>query len=324
MECSRTHKRVDQCSGLGSDSTEYIPSQQLKEADTEEQMNVLVQRDYNFLIGMNRKLAVMKEDGKARNKKTLQQGSGSIQNRFHVSKPHRVLRRGVKCLILPKGMHRSMSNKSKWDKPLDTFVWSLEWSLFGDNGKVWNHVSHRNKEDAILVDCVGKQVYDKLRETYSINVEEDETKSTKEDRSKQLIEFGLKFFTKWFQPDSDSIMDTKTVIEINPTKCLGEIFKDMTVIEFPTIFIVPDSEVMTKHGYLLHSDIRKAEKTAETDGKEKISEDTSSSSDSEETDRPESSDQSDSSSEPEEESAKVNSDSEDGYSLGVSLDFLTS
>lgn len=364
LACSKKHKETDNCSGI-SNATEYVSSQNLKEADTSEEMNHLVQRDYNFLIGMNRRLAVLKEDGKSKNKRVLQKVPGVTgPSRYNVSKPPRVMRRGVKCLLLPKGMQRSISNKSKWDKPLDTFVWSLEWVLFDQKDEHWSHLSHRNKEESELVHCIGKQVYDKCKEFYR-GAEEEEDKensaTTKEDRSSQMIEFGFRFFTKWFPNNVESIMDTKEVVEIDPKKCVGEIFRDMTVIEFPTIFIVPDMETLTKHGFHLHVEgsidtpvplrrltdpVQQATSTTTTtapipviseshypveysviDPKPQASLDVAKSSDSTSSDSVSDSDadlDSDSdSSAPEEGSAKRHSDSEDDYEVGVSLDFLT-
>ncbi|CDO93198.1 unnamed protein product [Kluyveromyces dobzhanskii CBS 2104] len=354
LACSKKHKETDSCSGIGN-ATEYVSSQSLKEADTVEEMNHLVQRDYNFLIGMNRKLSVLKEDGKSKNKRVLQKAPGAAgMNRYNVSKPPRVLRRGVKCLLLPKGMQRSVANKSKWDKPLDTFVWSIEWLLIDPSDNTWSHLSHRNKEESKLVDCIGKQVYDKCKEFYHRSVKGEDaenTTSSKEDRSNQMIELGFRFYTKWFSNNVESVMDTKEVIEVDPKKCVGEIFKDMTVIEFPTIFIVPDIQKLTAHGFHLHvagSDednvpIRRLQDPVSRDV------DVSATITSNPTEIPEpiayqaqdiesqqpvnasalalaSGSESDSSSEcsaPEECSVKGHSDSEDDYDVGVSLDFLT-
>ena len=370
--CSKKHKEADSCSGISS-VTEYISSESLKGADTEEEMNHLVQRDYNFLIGMNRKLSILKEDGKNKNKRALQKVPAAAAqtqagNTYQVTKPHKVLRRGVKCLLLPKGMQRSLSNKSKWDKPLDTFVWSLEWILVdtrenvGANNISWKHLSHRNKEESKLVECLGKQVYDKCKEFYckETTVTDQEAATTKDDRSNHILNMGLRFFTKWFPNNVESIMDTKEVIEIDPRQCVGEIFKDRTVIEFPTIYIAPNLGSLTKLELNLHvegqekslpvmsrynnstkpaSDNRvpalhsKSESSSESDPSSSSSSSSDSSSSSE-------SDADSDSSTPEENSTAnpagtahdSNSDSdsssekedEDGYEVGVSLDFLAS
>lgn len=344
LACSREHKKLYSCSGVANAATDYVGSKDLKDADTRDEKNHLVQRDYNFLVNMNRQLSLLKEDGKVKSKRvfSVRGNNGnwneSNQNRYNVSKARHVMRRGVKCLLLPKGMQRSVSNKSKWDKPLDTFVWSLEWVLINEQGEPWSHISHRNKEEACVVNCVGKQVYDRCMELYDLKAQEhsldreEDTKTTKEDRSKQILDFGLKFYTKCFPSELDMVMDTKVVTEINPSECVGQVFKDRTVIEFPTVFIVPDFKKLREKGYLLESEHINGEQgnisgttngAVSNESSEQDSssdEETSSSDSSSEYSSESSSDES--SDEPEEESAKQSSTSDD-YNPGVNLDFLT-
>ncbi|CEP63765.1 Bcd1p LALA0_S09e01992g [Lachancea lanzarotensis] len=172
LACVKMHKVQDNCSGTASATASYLAREELKAADTPDGSNLLVQRDYNFLLGMNRQLELMKRDGKQKNKRTLAP-THSYNNQTHNrkqqrsdSQPH-VIRRGVRCALLPKGMQRAVQNKSRWDKNLDLFVWSIEWCILSPEGTIeLYHTSHRNKETDSLAECVGKIVQGKCNELF--------------------------------------------------------------------------------------------------------------------------------------------------------------
>lgn len=276
LECSKRHKAIDSCDGKSYNPTNYVSSGTLKDADDEKhENNYLVQRDYNFLTNIKRQLEIEKLDGKKRNRHTLQNTLNN--NSRHVNagikrarleeECHRVIRRGVNCLLLPRGMQRSTLNKSKWDKKLDLFVWTVEWILcphkVAENGiaelqELSVHTSHRFKETANLIAGMSNAVYEKCCQTYNILKEEDSDSTitrvvvengprNDEERTQRLLKSGLKFYTKQFPYDTTRVQDSKDLVELDPIKkCLGEIFRNRTVIEFPTIYVAQNANDLPK------------------------------------------------------------------------------
>lgn len=248
LKCSKEHKAVDNCDGKSHDPTTYIPKKSIQDADDEKhEANLLVQRDYNFLTNIKRAVELKRRDGLIKNKRTLQDGH---QNNMNNKRPRqveqecpRIIRRGVNCLVLPRGMQRSMTNKSKWDKPLDLFVWSIEWIIFAPKSQPaekFCHVSHRIKETDTLIESMGKVIYDKCCDYYKLHIEEDSSTETKQQRTQILITSGLKFYAKWFPYNTTEILDSKKLVALESAKSIAELFRNRTVIEFPTIFVVKE------------------------------------------------------------------------------------
>ncbi|CDH16279.1 related to Box C/D snoRNA protein 1 [Zygosaccharomyces bailii ISA1307] len=323
LPCSQKHKTQDACSGIAHDPTTYIASEALKEADDEKhESNLLVQRDYQFLNKLKRSLEVDMRDGRLINKKVLQPYGSYAKRQHYDQECQRVIRRGVNCILLPKGMQRSLMNKSKWDKPLDLFVWSIEWVLCPKKKKdktteePFKHVSHRIKETDSLLEGMGKIICEKCYEFYNLAEEGEPLPETKAERTQRLINSGLKFYTKWFPYNVVRIMDSKKLIELDARhKSIAELFKNRTVIEFPTIFVAEYDEELPEAFTVVADDSTHSQRTANSNDSSNESQNNS---------------DSDENSEPIEESSKpltsstaAESDGDsDGYDPGVTLDFL--
>ncbi|SCV03377.1 LAME_0H09934g1_1 [Lachancea meyersii CBS 8951] len=299
VACIKAHKLQDNCTGTADGATSYLPREDLRAADTPDETNVLVHRDYNFLMGMNRQLELLKRDGKAKNKRALAPSQG-YNNPAHQRKRQQyelqsqVIRRGVRCALLPKGMQRAAQNKSKWDKSLDLFVWSIEWCVFSPQGAIEiHHTSHRNKETDSLAECIGKWVEGKCNDIFSVGqteaddannvpgslvqsnsekvevvtgtegsnvqsvgVPDEKTQSEinctvssapqspqnvqaniKQAKLNWISSLNLQFYIKWFPQDSDVFKDPKKLVPLDPTKSIGELFRDKMVVEYPTVYI---------------------------------------------------------------------------------------
>ncbi|SCU88431.1 LAFA_0E12662g1_1 [Lachancea sp. 'fantastica'] len=398
LACVKAHKAQDNCSGTVSSTATYLAREDLKAADTSDGSNLLVQRDYNYLLGMNRQLELLKRDGKQKNKRALAPAH-SYNNQAHhkrqqrsESQPH-VIRRGVCCALLPKGMQRAVQNKSRWDKNLDLFVWSIEWCVLSPQGTIEiHHTSHRNKETDPLAECVGKVVQAKCNELFSSSSEnqnsgqdpnqeqalhqdhpaneetecsampkhQDEEISTglntkdssaepphqeiiKQAKMDWISLLRLQFFIKWYPRDSDIFGDPKKLIPLDPTRSIGELFRDKVVVEYPTIYISQEGCPLG-NGFSLVNQNPSTKALAQSS-----SEDSTASSDS---DSSSSDSSSDSDEEPPEASSRVvpapgtnfaqpptnaaptqshqatsksdnsDDDDEDDYTPGISLDFL--
>lgn len=313
----------------------------MKQADDEEhERNPYVQRDYNYLTQLKRMVNVQKMDARMKNKRVLGPAGHNAnlkRRRYDMggddcdsTECQRIIRRGVNCLMLPKGMQRSLQNRSKWDKTMDLFVWSVEWILCpmqeqGEKREVFKHVSHRIKETDFLVQGMGKNVFQKCCEFYHLagtnSCEEAEDGSeTKEERTQILQKSGLKFYTKSFPYNTTHIMDSKKLVELTiHEKCIGELLKNTTVIEFPTIFIAM-TEADLPEGYeVLHQEPGQVEHT-NTLNKfiDDIREEEDAEEDSQPTEEPVKKEATNASN-----NSDSDSDSDDDYNPGLSMDFLT-
>lgn len=265
LACSKNHKLDDNCTGKSYDPHKYVSNEEIKNADDEKhENNALIQRDFNFLTSLKREVELHKGDAFSKNRKTLQVYHKNSNNSYNNmnnkrqkvdSECQRVIRRGVNCLLLPRGMSRSSSNRSKWDKPLDLFVWSIEWIICPQKSddddistEIFKHISHRVKETDTVTDGMSNIVYEKCCKLYGIETDHTEVKGDdlvdkssdeyREKRAHTLIENKLKFYTKWFAYNTTQPTDSRELIELDGvTKCIGEQLKNRTVIEFPTVFI---------------------------------------------------------------------------------------
>lgn len=319
LDCSKKHKSVDKCDGKNYNPNSYISNETIKSADDENhENNYLVQRDFNFLNNLKRELKIQRDESTLKNKRILQSYT-SIRNNnnknYMVKKPkldsenNIVIRRGVNCLLVPKGMERSISNKSRWDKSLDLFVWTIEWILCSQKADIDNsvntspdtnsiidsnnmkqlskHISHKVKENVPLIEGMSNVVYEKCCSIYNITPTLDSDLNKKEfendmnikdmlrqnkdrtHRANLLLENNLKFYTKWFDPEQVNILkDSKKLIELNPVDfCIGELFRNKTVIEFPTIYICKEPEDLPSQFEIIKETIVEGEKINKTDSK---------------------------------------------------------
>lgn len=316
LACSKKHKADDGCSGMAHDPTVYIGSEALKNEDDEKhEMNVVVQRDYNFLTHMKRTVELHKRDGKLKNKRTLNlQYGGGKRPRYNESPSPRVIRRGVNCLVLPKGMQRSQANKSKWDKALDLFVWSIEWILFPAQdvpSEPFVHVSHRIKESDSIAESMGKIIYDKCCEFYQLGAAE-EGQETKEDRTRKVVSSGLLFYTKWFPYNTTDVVDSKKLVRLDSSgKSIAEQFRNKTVIEFPTIFVArQETDIPNKYTIVDETEPRETSRVTTAVA------DSSSSGDEPPEETPHT--------KPKQPAVEDSESDSDGYDPGVTMDFLVS
>ncbi|KAL3231080.1 Box C/D snoRNA protein 1 [Nakaseomyces bracarensis] len=334
LDCSKRHKVESGCSGQVHDPG-YIPSEVIKGADDEKkESNVLVQRDYNYLVQMRRAVEVKLTDGKRKNGRILREAYDPKRQRLNVAdsadtvpEPTRLIRRGVSCLMLPRGMQRSSQNKSKWDNSLNQFTWTVEWIVCGADNEKFTHLTHRAKENETIVDGLSKAVFNKICEFYGLSSEESAGVEKKEERTEIIKNSELSFYIKWFPRDTMTMCDSKELIKVDAIDTpLGETLKDRTVIEFPTIYISKKEEYLPNGFTVVDEDVKNGKKKAVPDSDSDSDSDSSSES------------ESDSDSEPEEQSSKPaeapikpstasdssDDDDEDGYNPGVSLDFLMS
>ncbi|KAI0461369.1 hypothetical protein LJB42_001037 [Komagataella kurtzmanii] len=205
------------CSGT-IDYTEYISKKELN--------SISVNRDYNFLMKVGRELDIVKDDT---NKKAYNIINGGKRNRpgnqernkrlkendneeeFAMNAAPLVVKRGVNVKMLPRGMFRSNSNKSGFDKKRSCFTWTIEWILLDNEGKTINKAtSFRLAENISLGTLFPLKAFSKNLSTAD----------------------NLKFYIR----DYSTIEESKKLIELDSNQVLGTLLKGKTVIEYPTIY----------------------------------------------------------------------------------------
>lgn len=219
LECIKRHKLQNDCDGK-IDNTKFVPKKELSDS------TLHLNRDYNFLMKLNRDITVNKTDLRANAKNMFKRNNNSY-NRNRNNKrlkvpddprldivqqiypnPQTVIKReNVLVINLPDGMSRSISNKTGYDKKLQNFTWTIQWIFEGQDLKK-DFISYRISENLKLVDA------------FPVNVLNVELK--KED---------LKFYLE------NVITINDKYIQLNGDTSISECLKDTIVLEYPTIHV---------------------------------------------------------------------------------------
>ncbi|RKP32918.1 hypothetical protein METBISCDRAFT_21179 [Metschnikowia bicuspidata] len=238
--CVKRHKLRSECSGL-PDPTEFITNKTLL-ADS-----AIVNRDYNYLLNLERKISLAKEDVKTvgknifkrytntnRNtKKPRLQGPDNeeahdkrlelVERAFPHKAAHSIRRQNTLVVHLPVGMFRATQNKSGYDKKSGSYTWTVGWVAVDRNGtELKEFTSFRLKEGLLLKDSVPMAVLTKMFAPTEI----------------QLHEFSFYLENCLKTPEQ-----AKSMFALNPERTIAGNLKDMVVLEYPRIYIVQGSDV---------------------------------------------------------------------------------
>lgn len=242
LACVTRHKKQTECTGV-VDQTKFIPKNELTEDSG------YINRDYNFLLNFGRNIQLSKTDIKSnaknifkrqynnnynnnnnRNSKRFKANSEQeedqriaiVNNAYSNNPPTSIKRNNTLVIQLPQGMSRSSSNKSGYDKKLQSFTWTVEWVLIDTNGDIKKtFLSYRLKEHLSLKDAVPMNI---LNNTIP---EEEEGNNRIE---KNQLSFYLENVVNFNKPN-------KSIIQISPEDLISVALKDKIVLEFPTIYI---------------------------------------------------------------------------------------
>ena len=235
LQCYNKHKYERDCTGK-VDSNKYLNRSELASDP------VHLNRDYNFLNNVDRKIHVGKEDivKLAKNvfKRTRNQlrASGNKRHKHNdedntdkrimavkkvfLSEPTiSIKRENTLIVLLPIGMSRSNTNKTGFDKKLNSFVWTIEWIVLNDQGEqMTKFISYRLKESLILQDSVPMNIINnKLNEP----VEKSH----------------LKFYLH-------DVIHKNKMIRLNSEEKISDVLKDKIVLEYPTIYVTANDECL--------------------------------------------------------------------------------
>ncbi|KAI5960885.1 BCD1 [Candida theae] len=234
LTCYKTHKDRDSCTGK-VDTTKFIQKSELTDNPTH------LNRDYNYLLNVDRSIHLSKEDikQKARNilKRSKQESrpdrkrfrSNEAENdkrRLRVSQiftqnPTVVVKRDNTMIIqVAPGMQRALSNKTGYDKKSNAFTWTVEWILLDQTGsaEIFKFLSYRLNESLSLNKAVPLNVL----------------------KNHGLTEVdSLTFYLR-------NVTNTppNSVIELDNEQSISSVLKDKIVIEYPTIYVSANKETM--------------------------------------------------------------------------------
>ncbi|EDK44260.1 conserved hypothetical protein [Lodderomyces elongisporus NRRL YB-4239] len=312
--CYKTHQREQSCTGK-VDVTRFVTRDELS------QTPVHLNRDYNYLQNVDRKISLSKEDIKSnarnilkrsrnevmqdRRQKRVKRNDGGVNggiggnvNNFNGSNsgnngknsdngedrrritmlevfpqnPSIVIKRQNTMVVqLPLGMQRAVSNKTGYDKKLNTFVWTVEWILLdNDQGKqLDSYTSFRLKESGVLKEIVpqvllSRNGFDALPFSSCPGSSAD---ADADARSPQLYFFLRNVANK----------PINSLIQLSSNAILSDALKDKIVLEYPTIYIttnvksVQNRIVSEIQGYGLRGDSDQSSSDSDSDTGSEVS-----------------------------------------------------
>lgn len=234
LVCYKTHKERDACTGK-VDTTKFIQKLQFTEDPT------YLNRDYNYLLNVDRSIQLSKEDikQKARNilkrskqdtkpdrKRFKQNEAESDKRRLRVNQifPHNptvvVKRENTMIVQVAPGMQRALSNKTGYDRKSNAFTWTVEWIVLDTTGQkeIANFLSYRLNENLSLNKAVPLNVLKNHGVT-----------------ELDLLNFYLKNTTN---------VPPGSVIQLDNEQSLSNALKDKIVLEYPTIYVCTNKETM--------------------------------------------------------------------------------
>lgn len=245
-ECVKRHKLRTECTGL-VDPAKFVEFGKLKQQPS------LVQRDYNYLMGVTREITVRNEELKLRHRglkrpfngnghpgkrlraNTLDKRTALVQRRFPQAQLL-IKRQNTMVVKLPPTFHRAVVNRTSYDKNAAAFVWTVEWVPIDDKGvELQRFTSYRIQEGLTLKEALPDKV----------------------------SEFGEAHF--YLDNCISMNLKTKSLIALDATKPLCEVLKDKIVLEFPKIYVAASAETLQpfvelpETAYLLESDSSESE-----------------------------------------------------------------
>lgn len=267
LECNKRHKVQNDCDGK-IDNTKFIPKKELSDS------TLHLNRDYNFLMKLNRDITVNKTDLRT-NAKNMFKRTNNSYNRNRNNKrlkvpddprlpivqeiypnPQTMIKReNVLVILLPDGMSRAVSNKTGYDKKLQNFTWTIQWIFEGKDLKK-DFISYRINENLSLIDAFPLNVL-------NIDVQKAD----------------LKFYLE------NVITTNDKFIKLDGKETISNCLKDTIVLEYPTIHVrLEDIESITLNKAYEVSKDSSSESDSDSDSSDGSSDDSNDSDDSDDND----------------------------------------
>ncbi|KAH0287540.1 hypothetical protein M436DRAFT_76682 [Aureobasidium namibiae CBS 147.97] len=156
LACSQSHKRRAACTGI-RDPAAYVPKSSLQTSSG-------IDRDYNFLSGLERNIDRADKDTSERGVALDGKGKAVFQKRWHDNGAlGRYLKdNGIVVHKAPIGMARQKANQTRFIAKSKRIVWSVEWVVNGEK-KVVEVDESRTLEEAYRELMVEKERESKKR-----------------------------------------------------------------------------------------------------------------------------------------------------------------
>lgn len=270
IECVKKHKLEYACSGK-IDPTKYIPMNEIKDLDKTEVLddkdggkqyvgNIVVQRDYNFLLNLSRHIDLKKSDAFQSAKPLFQKRrlpNNNGNNRFKRPRSelyHNIFKKGtVSILQMPLGMQRAKQNKTYFDKKSQKYLWSLEFIFY-----ISGSVNYSNGISIILSRIPETDTLENVLKKINGKAPMDRNGLNKIDpKNAQPLELlnleNCKYFflKKIYTPNTENPEtpasannqllamkdDSRKVQEDIKQRTIMEILNNQLVLEFPTIYV---------------------------------------------------------------------------------------
>ncbi|CDK24988.1 unnamed protein product [Kuraishia capsulata CBS 1993] len=220
-KCVGRHKLQFECSGK-ADPTKYQPKPEIRPET--------IQRDYNFLLDVGRRIDLSKRDAHT-GARAMFIGDHNRRRQFGQRNDVEgvVVTRGVNVRRSPIGMSRSKTNKSGFDKRKNVFAWTVQWLLVDEELNVTaKAITHRLNETAFLGDSVPLKPLGLL----GVSDKGENTNGEAEERKQ------LHFYFK-DQKHPKNVTFTK----LDGSCTLMEVLKGKTVIDFPDFYVTESDTV---------------------------------------------------------------------------------
>ncbi|VUG20354.1 DEBR0S7_02124g1_1 [Brettanomyces bruxellensis] len=250
LNCFKRHKLQMNCTGKSDvtlNKTRYAPKGQIT--------NLSVQRDYNFLMKMDRNLKVSEEDladniivktHKRNNRRQFdwRRNKRRVTERYDFTDDrNRTVRNGIVIKRQPIGMSRQRLNRSYFDQQMNKFFWTIEWILIDNTMKPLDRiVTFKNNDSANLGETLPYKWLEKKILHNDVSTQED-----KHDDSNDNEEDSKKTRPKCLNGDIHCFVNPfdrrGTLIEISTDKSIGESLAGMQFIEFPTVYICESDDI---------------------------------------------------------------------------------
>jgi hypothetical protein len=237
IDCVKRHKKQTECTGT-VDLTKFVSRNELA------QDSAYMNRDYNFLMNVDRHIQLGRTDIKSNAKNVFKRQFGTqgrnkrfkpstvedkrinvVKKVFPHEPPTTTKRENTLVIQLPVGMERALSNKTGYDKKLGSFVWTIEWVYIGENGQeLARFISYRLKEHLSLIEAIPLNI---------LNNTKTETPIEKKDL--------LFYLHNVIKPDKATL----PVISLDNQFSISTALKDKVILEYPTIYITTFKDVFT-------------------------------------------------------------------------------
>ncbi|KAI9840144.1 MAG: hypothetical protein M1838_004205 [Thelocarpon superellum] len=237
LACSKRHKLWAQCSGL-RDPAAYVKREDLATPAG-------IDRDFNFLVGVERHLEATEHDVAARGidldaSEQARSGARRPLQRGEVNMTAALARCGVIMDRAPKGMQRQRENQTHWNRRQKCLSWTVEWIDEAETRTV----------SSMLETSSMQASHERLIEERQRLAKKRKVDGEPMEPSPALPSSTPHFYL--LRPRTPCTV--RVLIPLPHTMALSECLRDRRVLEFPTIYVLPSAPDLLPEGFVSESE----------------------------------------------------------------------